>query len=76
MSAHPDFENLRTLGAQWQDPSSEPGRWQMTTVITDNNQSRSEWVDTDMEAEAMLNGAYARVKAMMQRNMYVKGVQG
>jgi len=27
MSAHPDFENLRTLGHNYMDPSMEPSRW-------------------------------------------------
>eukprot|EP00798_Chlamydomonas_sp_ICE-L_P007699 gene7699-863_t len=69
MSEHPDFENLRTLGAQWQDPSFEPGRWTMTTVTTDYNRSRSEWIDLDMEAERLLNNAYADVKELLSRNM-------
>eukprot|EP00967_Tisochrysis_lutea_P109592 scaffold170686_cov23-Tisochrysis_lutea.AAC.1 len=39
MSEHPDMANLRTLGDQWYDPSSEPGRWTRYTVTTDNNQA-------------------------------------
>lgn len=27
MSAHPDFENIRTLGQNYMDPSMEPARW-------------------------------------------------
>lgn len=40
MSEHPDMENIRTLGDQWYDPSSEPGRWTRYTVTHDNNQVR------------------------------------
>jgi hypothetical protein len=45
------------------DPSSEPGRWQTTFIQTDFNQSRSEWVDVDMEMERRLNQAYDKVGA-------------
>lgn len=38
MSDHPDFDNLRSLGTTWYDPSSEPGRWQSYTTITDIDQ--------------------------------------
>ena len=68
MSDHPDFNNLRSLGTTWYDPSSEPGRWQSYTVITDQNQSRSEWIDMDMEMEARLGGAYEEAKALIARN--------
>jgi len=68
MSEHPDFENIRTLGAQWTDSSSEPGRFQTYTIQTDQNQSRSEWVDVDLEMEMKLNGAYEEVKALLTRN--------
>jgi hypothetical protein len=40
MSDHPDFSNLRTLGDQYWDGSSEPGRFQLTTITHDNNQVR------------------------------------
>ena len=32
MSDHPDFNNLRSLGTTWYDPSSEPGRWQVWSI--------------------------------------------
>jgi hypothetical protein len=38
MSEHPDYANLRTLGDQYWDGSSEPGRFQLTTITHDNNQ--------------------------------------
>ena len=38
MSEHPDMANLRTLGDQWYDPSSEAGRWSRYTVTHDSNQ--------------------------------------
>ncbi|KAI8462879.1 MAG: P-loop containing nucleoside triphosphate hydrolase protein [Monoraphidium minutum] len=68
MSAHPDFENLRTLGHNYMDPSMEQSRWTQYTVTLDANQSRSEWVDTDMELEALLNDGYAQAKALIERN--------
>lgn len=34
-------------------------------------QSRSEWIDIDMELEAMLNQGYAKVKALLERNRWV-----
>lgn len=68
MSDHPDFQNLRGLGTNWYDPSSEPNRWQSFTVITDLNQSRSEWIDMDMEMEMKINGAYEEVKELIIRN--------
>jgi hypothetical protein len=68
MSDHPDFENLRTLGTHWYDPSSEPGRLQSYTVITDVDQTRSEWIDMDMELEIKVSSAYEEVKAMIERN--------
>jgi len=68
MSDHPDFSNLRTLGDQWLDGSSEVGRFTTYTITHDNNQTRSEWVDTDLEMEALLNDSYARVKEMLARN--------
>ncbi|GBF88960.1 cell division protein [Raphidocelis subcapitata] len=68
MSAHPDFENIRTLGHNYMDPSMEQSRWTQYTVTTDANQSRSEWVDTDMELEDLLNGGYEEVKALLSRN--------
>jgi hypothetical protein len=49
------------------DPSSEPGRWQTTYVATDFNQTQSEWVDTDMEMEARLTGAYDKVRLLRRR---------
>ena len=68
MSAHPDFANIRTLGHNYMDPSMEPSRWTQYTVTTDTNQSRSEWVDTDMELEALLNDGYAEAKALLARS--------
>ncbi|KAL6745810.1 hypothetical protein V8C86DRAFT_1657986 [Haematococcus lacustris] len=68
MSDHPDFANLRALGDQHLDPSFEPGRYQVTTVQTDYNQTRSEWVDVDMEMHALLNDSYSAVKNMVERN--------
>ncbi len=67
-SAHPDFEHIRTLGHNYLDPSIEPGRWMLYTTTTDDNQSRSEWIDTDMELEALLNRSYAEAKARLVRN--------
>jgi len=61
-SDHPDFANLRGLGATYYDPSFEPGRLQTSVVMSDATQTRSEWVDTDMEMEARLNGAYAEAR--------------
>ena len=61
-SEHPDFKNIRTLGANYLDPSIEPGRWTQFTITTDYNQNRSEWVDTDVELEDRLNKAYAEVR--------------
>ena len=61
-SSHPDFEHIRALGSKNYDGSFEPGRWTSFTTITDSNQTRSEWVDVDMEMEEMLNGGYAKVK--------------
>lgn len=63
-SEHPDFEHIRTLGHNYYDQTSEPGRMQLTTVQTDWNQSRSEWIDTDMEMEAKLNKAYDEVSGV------------
>jgi hypothetical protein len=60
-SSHPDFEHIRGLGTAYQDPSLEPNRFTSFITVTDQNQTRSEWVDVDMEMEAMLNGAYAEV---------------
>ncbi|KAG2425174.1 hypothetical protein HXX76_013928 [Chlamydomonas incerta] len=68
MSAHPDYEHLRGLGANYFDGSSEPGRFQMTTITMDANQTRSEAVDTDMEVEALLNGGYKQVFELLVRN--------
>jgi len=68
MSDHPDFSNLRGLGTTWYDPSSEPGRWQSYTISTDLDQTRSEWVDMDMEMEALIHNAYDSVTALLQRN--------
>lgn len=140
MSEHPDFTNIRTLGAQSLDPSSEPGRWtRYTTTLEETQvgghggwrwphvaqetrrlcevcmphwgclvacgsmgrerngvtqcclpcmprphmllrpcrvafcalcplQTRSEWVDIDLELESLLNGSYAQVKAILERN--------
>ena len=67
MSEHPDFENLRGLGNTWYDPSSEPNRWQSFTVITDLDQTRSEWIDMDMEMERKVNGAYEEVKELIAK---------
>eukprot|EP00955_Chlamydomonas_euryale_P094726 364885-Chlamydomonas_euryale.AAC.5 len=50
------------------DPSSEPGRWQSYTISTDLDQTRSEWVDMDMEMEALIHNAYDSVTALLQRN--------
>ena len=50
-------------------PTPPTGRWQSYTVITDQNQSRSEWFDLDMEMEARLGGAYEEeAKAVIARN--------
>eukprot|EP00983_Pelagomonas_calceolata_P091771 1157587-Pelagomonas_calceolata.AAC.12 len=70
MSEHPDMANLRTLGDQWYDPSSEPGRWTRYTVTTDNNQTQTEWVDMDMEMEMLLNNSYKAVKEILARNRW------
>lgn len=67
-STHPDFEHIRGLGSAYQDPSMEPNRFTSFITVTDHNQSRSEWVDVDMEMEAMLNGAYGEVKELLSRN--------
>lgn len=68
MSEHPDFENLRGLGSNWYDASFEPNRWTSYTVITDIEQTRSEWIDMDMEMELKINNAYKEVKDLIQRN--------
>lgn len=68
MSEHPDFENLRGLGSNWYDASFEPNRWTSYTVITDMDQTRSEWIDMDMEMELKINNAYEEVKDLIQRN--------
>ena len=67
-SDHPDFANIRALGATYMDASFEPHRWTATTVTTDAMQTRSEWVDLDMEMEALLNDGYADVRALLGRN--------
>lgn len=64
-SAHPDFSHIRGLGSSYYDTTSEPGRLQATTVQNDANQSRSEWVDVDMEMEAKLNDGYAKVRGRL-----------
>lgn len=68
LSEHPDYEHIRTLGVQYLDPSWELGRWTRTSVTTDNNQTRSEWVDVDMEMHRRLNVAYDEAKALLTRN--------
>lgn len=60
-SSHPDFEHIRGLGSTYQDPSMEPNRFTSYTTVTDYNQTRSEWVDVDIEMENKLNSAYAEV---------------
>ncbi|KAF8073094.1 FTSH5 [Scenedesmus sp. PABB004] len=67
-SSHPDFEHIRGLGTSYLDASMEPSRTTSFITVTDYNQSRSEWVDVDIEMEELLNGAYAEVKAMLSRN--------
>jgi hypothetical protein len=64
-SSHPDFEHIRGLGTAYQDPSLEPNRFTSFITVTDQNQTRSEWVDVDMEMEALLNGAYAEVRGVL-----------
>jgi len=41
--------------------ASTLGRFSSFTTVTDYNQSRSEWIDVDIEMESKLNGAYAEV---------------
>jgi hypothetical protein len=40
MSEHPDYSNLRALGDQYFDGSSEPGRYTAYTITHDLNQVR------------------------------------
>ncbi|KAG2434015.1 hypothetical protein HYH02_012475 [Chlamydomonas schloesseri] len=68
MSSHPDYEHIRGLGANYFDGSSEPGRFQQTTIVMDANQTRTEAVDADMEVEGLLNGGYKQVFELLVRN--------
>lgn len=61
-SANPDYQNIRTLGSFQYDESFESGRMTLLTVATDWNQTRSEWVDVDIEMEALLNEGYNKVR--------------
>eukprot|EP00878_Enallax_costatus_P004612 GHUV01004857.1.p1 GENE.GHUV01004857.1~~GHUV01004857.1.p1 ORF type:complete len:341 (+),score=89.46 GHUV01004857.1:225-1247(+) len=67
-SSHPDFEHIRGLGTTYIDPSMEPNRYTSYITQTDTHQTRSEWVDVDMEMENKLNQAYVEVKGMLSRN--------
>lgn len=40
MSHLPDYENIRTLGDQYYDPSFEQNRFALTTITHDQNQVR------------------------------------
>eukprot|EP00775_Hariotina_reticulata_P010429 gene10429-10587_t len=67
-SSHPDFEHIRGLGTTHLDLSMEPNRFSSFMTVTDYNQSRTEWIDVDIEMENKLNSAYAEVKEMLSRN--------